>query len=129
MSYRTDRVRIVTLVKRKPGMTREEFHKYWAGTHRELFTSLEITKKNLLKYEQAHTSDAALKQMAEAFGVPIMESEWDGIGVCEAESYDKILEIFHSEEFQKIAEPDADNFMDRPRCQLLPLGVITVIDK
>ncbi|KAK7033229.1 EthD domain-containing protein [Favolaschia claudopus] len=129
MSYRTDRVRLVSLFKRKPGMTREEFQKYWASTHREIFTSLEITKKNLLKYEQAHTSDAALKQMAEASGVPMADSEWDGMAIFEAESYDKILEIFQSEEYQKTVNPDADKFLDRPKCQLLPLSLVTVIDK
>jgi hypothetical protein len=52
MSYRTDRVRVVVLLKKKPTLSKEEFHKYWSGTHSALFSSLDIVKSNLVKYEQ-----------------------------------------------------------------------------
>ncbi|KAK7033231.1 hypothetical protein R3P38DRAFT_788641 [Favolaschia claudopus] len=129
MSYRTDRVRLVVLLKRKPTMTREDFQSHWAGSHCALFISLEIVKKNLLKYEQAHTSNTALQQFSHALRTPIPESEWDGMVIFEAESYAKILEIFQSEEYQRIVEPDAESILDRPNCQILSLGLITVIDK
>lgn len=52
MSIRTDRVRLAILLKKKQGLTNEEFLGYWLNNHAKLFSSLEIVKKNLLKYEQ-----------------------------------------------------------------------------
>jgi hypothetical protein len=51
-TFRPDRVRLAVLIKRKPGMSVEEFGRYWAEVHGPLFTSLDIVKKNLVKYEQ-----------------------------------------------------------------------------
>lgn len=52
MSIRTDRVRLAILLKKKQDLTNEEFLNYWLNSHAKLFTSLEIVKKNLVKYEQ-----------------------------------------------------------------------------
>ena len=52
MSIRTDRVRLAGLLKKKEGLTREEFLSYWLGHHGPLFSSLDIVKTNLSKYEQ-----------------------------------------------------------------------------
>lgn len=49
---RTDRVRMVALNYRKPGMSEEDFHSYWSGQHFKAFSSMAIARKNLLKYEQ-----------------------------------------------------------------------------
>lgn len=49
---RTDRVRLAILIRRKPGMSAEDFHTYWRTKHAGIFTSIDIVKKNLLYYEQ-----------------------------------------------------------------------------
>jgi hypothetical protein len=51
-TFRPDRVRLAILMKRKPGMSKEEFSRYWAEVHSPLFTSLDIVKANIVKYEQ-----------------------------------------------------------------------------
>ena len=43
---------MLALNYRKKGMTEEEFHKYWTGDHYKVFSSTQIAKQNLLKYEQ-----------------------------------------------------------------------------
>lgn len=53
---RKDRYRVVGLMAKKPGMTDEEFFTYWREKNGPLFTSLEIVKKNILKYEQVRRS-------------------------------------------------------------------------
>ena len=40
---------------KKEGLTDAEFFKYWHEVHGPLFAGLEITKKNILKYEQVRT--------------------------------------------------------------------------
>ncbi|KAJ7678933.1 hypothetical protein DFH06DRAFT_975016 [Mycena polygramma] len=127
MSFRTDRVRLVALLKRKPSLSKEEFHKYWAEKHGPLFSSLEIVKTNLLKYEQAHTNDAVLQQVTQKMGAPM--SEWDGMAIFEGESLAKIFEVFTHPEYQEKVIPDEKSFVNREACQMLPLDLLTVIDK
>jgi hypothetical protein len=108
MSHRTDRVRIVVLFKRKPTLSKEEFHKHWTETHGPLFSSLDAVKRNLLKYEQvcgasrlllslphstqAHINDLVLQQITQMIpGAPT--ADWDGMAIFEAESYAKIFEV------------------------------------
>ncbi|KAJ7475960.1 hypothetical protein FB451DRAFT_263796 [Mycena latifolia] len=127
MSFRTDRVRLAILLKRKSTLTEEEFSQYWSGTHAALFSSVDIVKKNLIKYEQAHVNQSVLMQLVQAMGAPM--SEWDGMVIFEGESYAKIFEVFQSEEYNRIVVPDEENFLDRQGAQMLPLDLFTVIDK
>ena len=52
---RKDRVRLIGLMAKKPGLSDEEFFKHWHEVHGPLFSNLEVTKKNLLKYEQVRS--------------------------------------------------------------------------
>ena len=54
---------------------------------------------------------------------------WRGIAVFEAESYEKILEVFTSQEYQNIGFPDEQNFLDRSKTVFFPGTLITYIDK
>ncbi|KAJ7691627.1 hypothetical protein B0H17DRAFT_559331 [Mycena rosella] len=126
MSFRTDRVRLAFLVKRKSTLTEEEFSRYWSGTHSALFASLKIVKTNLIKYEQAHINQSALMQIHRIGGAPC---EWDGMGTFEAESYAKIFEVFENEEYLRVVKPDEANYLARDECQLLPLDLLTVLEK
>ncbi|KAJ6468121.1 hypothetical protein C8R47DRAFT_1151915 [Mycena vitilis] len=92
MSYaiRTDRVRLILLVKRKPGVSKEEFSRHWTEVHGPLFAGLDIVKKNLLKYEQAHRNDKIAESL-QAGGLAV--AEWDGMVVFEGESYEKVMEV------------------------------------
>ena len=51
-SFRTDRVRLAVLMAPKPGLSFEEFDRYWLDVHANVFASIAIAKRNLLKYEQ-----------------------------------------------------------------------------
>lgn len=55
-SFRTDRVRLVVLMAPKPGLSFEEFDRYWLDVHAKVFSSIAIAKRNLLKYEQVSVS-------------------------------------------------------------------------
>ena len=49
---RKDRVGFAILVYRKPGMSRDEFQRYWREEHSDIFSNIAIVKKNLINYEQ-----------------------------------------------------------------------------
>lgn len=54
--YRTDRVRLVLLVFRKPGMSLQDFQDHWRIEHAKVVSGIGIMKRNLLKYEQVSVS-------------------------------------------------------------------------
>ncbi|KAJ6571157.1 hypothetical protein B0H19DRAFT_1129310 [Mycena capillaripes] len=118
-------------------------NRYWMEVHGPLFASLDIAKANLLKYEQvcssptesssrfaelvhkAHTNDQMLQSISKA-GFKV--AEWDGMAIFEAESYEKLMEIFTNEEFLKVVIPDAGKVMDASDLQFMPLDLITPVD-
>ncbi|KAJ7030367.1 hypothetical protein C8F04DRAFT_1005782 [Mycena alexandri] len=127
MSFRTDRVRLVVLIKKKPSLSKKEFHQHWAKTHGALFSSLEVVKKNILRYEQAHTNETVLSALAQQAVFPV--SDWDGMGIFEAESYAKIFEVFQSDEYKKNVIQDEECYLDRDATQMLPLDLLSIIDQ
>ncbi|KAJ7634693.1 hypothetical protein FB45DRAFT_1025623 [Roridomyces roridus] len=125
-TIRTDRVRLAILLIRKPGTTVEEFRRHWAEVHGPLIGSIEIVKKNILKYEQAYPN-AELTAGLKAGGANVPSLEWDGMAIFEAESYAKIT--LKSDEFKELAAADADKFLNATEMRFIPLDLITVVDK
>ncbi|EEB96068.1 hypothetical protein MPER_04860, partial [Moniliophthora perniciosa FA553] len=95
-TLRKDRVRLVVFVKRKAGMSFEDWSNYFLKTHGPIFLNTQIAKQNLIRYEQLHVNQAA-KQLFEAAGYKV--PEFDGVVVFEAESYEKIVATITSEEW------------------------------
>ncbi|KAJ7634694.1 hypothetical protein FB45DRAFT_1025624 [Roridomyces roridus] len=124
-TIRTDRVGLAVLATRKTGTTVEEFRRHWAEVHGPLVASIEIVKKNILKYEQAYPN-AELSAGLKAGGANVPSLDWDGMTIFEAESYAKIT--LQSDEFKKIAGPDADTFLNATEMRFIPLDLITVVD-
>ncbi|KAK0489351.1 hypothetical protein IW261DRAFT_410457 [Armillaria novae-zelandiae] len=117
------RVRVVGFLKRKPGISKEEFTRRWL-LHAELFKSTDMSK-NILKYDQMHVNDetnALLKQM----GAPTCD--WDGIVIMEGESFEKVLRITTDEEYERVLVPDEVGFLDREKTQVVPLNFGVFID-
>ncbi|PBK69045.1 hypothetical protein ARMSODRAFT_957358 [Armillaria solidipes] len=119
-----NRVRVAGFLKRKPGISKEEFTRRWLQ-HAELFKSTEMSK-NVLKYDQMHVNDetnALLKQM----GAPTCD--WDGIAIMEGESFEKILSITTNEEYERVIVLDELGFLDREKTQVVPLNFGVFIDR
>ncbi|KAF5365115.1 hypothetical protein D9758_011027 [Tetrapyrgos nigripes] len=110
----------------KPFNLREEFDRYWLEHHSQLFLSLDIVKKNVLKYEQLHINQQT-KALLQSLGVALIEC--DGVGLIEAETYDKIFEVFNDAQFKALIEPDEENFLDRSKTRSIPLDFVAFIDK
>ncbi|KAJ8488630.1 hypothetical protein ONZ51_g3423 [Trametes cubensis] len=123
---RKDRVRVIGLMAKKPGMTDDEFYTYWREVHGPLFANMEITKKNILKYEQHHYTTAFEAGVA-AMGFDVVP--YRGVAVFEAESYAKIFEVFQSEEYIRVVFPDEANFIERSKTGFIAGGLVTFVDK
>ncbi|TRM64207.1 EthD domain-containing protein [Schizophyllum amplum] len=118
-SLRKDRVRFAILVKRRKDMSYEEFADYWLNHHAKVFMGTRIVHKSLLRYEQMHTSAQTAKAWNELNGIPI--TEYDGIAMFEADSFQDIQDMWASDEYKAIIAPDELKFADLENSQVIPL--------
>ncbi|KAI8994043.1 hypothetical protein BD414DRAFT_411737 [Trametes punicea] len=123
---RKDRFRAVGLLVKKQGMTDDEFYRYWHMVHGPLFAGMEISKKNLLKYEQHHYT-TAFDEAFKAVGFDLVP--YRGLAIFEAESYEKLLEVFGSEEYKRVIVPDEAKFLDRPKTGFFIGPIVDYIDR
>lgn len=52
-----------------------------------------------------------------------------GLALFEADSYEKIMEVFTSEEYQTAALAKEENYLDRSKTIFFPGSLVTFIDK
>lgn len=64
-----------------------------------------------------------------ANGYSVAQPGYLGFAVFEAESYEKILEIFDSEEYKRTVYLDEDKFIERGKCIFFPGSLVTYIDR
>ena len=73
------------LLRRKPGMSEEEFHQYWQEAHGPLVMSVTEFSRYFRKYIQSHTL-----QDLSAFFPPQAIPPYDGIAEVWFESVDEL---------------------------------------
>lgn len=102
-------IKLVYCLRRKEGMSREEFQKYWLETHAELGKNIPGVKR----YVQVHTLGGELAQM-------LAEGHPSG----KAEAFDGVAELWFEEEDLRqlpgqpgalVAMQDEANFIDFER--------------
>ncbi|KAG5644107.1 hypothetical protein DXG03_009126 [Asterophora parasitica] len=124
---RTDRVRVIFFVKQNSKRPRvgnsEELGRSWISGHAEPFISLDIFKKNILKYELV-LIDNKLVTAPQALGLTALD-QWDGMVILEGESYDKLFEVLDSDEYKRLVWPLEQEFIIRSEGQVLPLDLYT----
>lgn len=83
-------VKLVYALKRKPGMSREDFHTYWRKIHGPLVAERKEVLE-ILQYHQLHTfNDGSGAQMPG-------NKDFDGVAELWWESYERFMEIAQSE--------------------------------
>lgn len=91
-------MRLVAFVRRREGMSREEFLRYWHERHGPLIRDTPGLGDRLLRYEQ----------------LPAREddrSEWDGVAVQEFASWDDFVAMLESPAAEAMRADEA-NFID-----------------
>lgn len=112
-----NKVRMAALFYPAPGISYEQFSRYWLMEHGKHFMSLDIVKKNLTKYEQFHFNNELNSKVCE--GMQTEATPFWGMAVFEAESYEEILEVFSHPDYIRIVFPDECKILDRGKCQLV----------
>jgi uncharacterized protein (TIGR02118 family) len=93
-------VELVALLKRKPGMSKDDFHRHWRERHGPLV--VDTLGRHLLGYEQRHrlASDAG------------HDEEWDGVAIQRFESKEAFDAFMADPAFVERVIPDQDEFLD-----------------
>jgi uncharacterized protein (TIGR02118 family) len=94
-------VRQLTLLQRKSGLSREDFHRYWIDVHAPMVRQL----PHIISYTQHHVTGAAARQ---SYAVP--DIEVDGVVEFVFAGAQEASEAFSGPIGRKVLE-DAENFI------------------
>jgi hypothetical protein len=97
-------VKLVCFLKRKDGLTREEFYEHWEQRHAPLILDTPELARHIIRYEQHRR---------------VPEPEWcgtpgyDGITVQWLASVDAFLAFTQEPKYAELIDPDEGRFLDR----------------
>lgn len=103
---------LIVCIKRKPGMTVEEFSQYWRGHHGPLIRSVPDFTRHLVSYTQYHLADQD-SPVAKMFGV---SSDYDGVAVLTFKSAEALEQAFQEPAYLEHIRPDEFHFVDLENC-------------
>ncbi|KIX98399.1 uncharacterized protein Z520_05700 [Fonsecaea multimorphosa CBS 102226] len=106
-------MRVCMYLKRKPGLTEEEFNHYWSHVHGPLVRPL-VEKYGILKYTQYHTSSNVQQSTMEAW--PELKAldvtPYDGVAEFLVKDIEGIKKSRDDPLFHEKIRPDEENFFD-----------------
>ena len=103
-------IKVSILLKRKPGMGVEEFHRYWKDVHGPLLLSVPELARYIRKYVQCHAIQETF------FGTPGEASRYDGIAEMWGDSLDDVRRALAEPRYLEVIRPDELKFLDLPNC-------------
>ena len=114
-------VKFVVCVRRKPGISEEEFHRYWRDTHGPLVRSVPEFMRHVRRYVQSHAVTDARSSFPAGGGPP-----FDGFAELWFDDVEAIRRAFAEPRYLEVIRPDEPKFADLERC-LVTITEETVI--
>jgi uncharacterized protein (TIGR02118 family) len=106
-------VKVSVILKRKSGMSSEEFRRYWREVHGPLLLKQRSLMRHIRKYVQCHS-------IADVFAdVPLVSSQFDGIAEMWGDSVDDVRRGLAEPAYLDVIRPDEERFLDLPNCVFL----------
>jgi uncharacterized protein (TIGR02118 family) len=105
-------IKLIVCVKRKPGLTREEFSQYWREQHGPLVKSVPEFMRHVRKYGQCHLTEETASGGALFGSVP----DYDGVGELWFDSPETMQQAFNEPRYLEIIRPDELKFIDHANC-------------
>jgi uncharacterized protein (TIGR02118 family) len=103
-------VKVAALLKRKAGMSPQEFHRHWKDLHGPLVLSVPEVMRHIRKYVQSHTIDAGLSN------TPGGPGQYDGIAELWADNLDEVKKVLAEPRYLEVIRPDELRFLDLANC-------------
>ena len=108
-------VKLVYCCRRKPGMSLEEFHKYWLDHHGGLAIRLREKMPGMKRYVQSHTLPGAATDMLQASRGAL--DPFDGITEAWFDSVESMADGGEDAQVAAVAMlKDEGEFLDLPNC-------------
>ncbi len=109
-------IKFTICLRRKAGMSKEDFYRYWGQNHAELVTSLAPALK-IRRYVQLHAMDHVLNEVIRKTRGTL--EPFDGIAETWYDSLESLEEGFATPEGREAGRKlrqDEDNFLDLSGC-------------
>lgn len=100
-------IKLLVFLKRKPGMSSADFHKYWTGKHAEIAMGEPDFKKYVKRYVQSHNVDDALLDFPGGG-----HSGFDGMVELWFDDVASMKAAFETPGYVNTIRPDEPNFLD-----------------
>ncbi len=71
-------IKVIGLIKRKPGISRQEFLRHWKEDHGPLVMSIPQLARHIRKYVQVHRVSVPALDAQERYGQTALPAEYDG---------------------------------------------------
>jgi uncharacterized protein (TIGR02118 family) len=107
-------IKLVCFFRRKPGVTRENFHRHWLENHGPLIAENPSLARHLERYEQNHRLDADYERADPC--------DFDGATVQWLESMKSFRAFIEEPDYAKLIAPDEERFIDRSSLTLIFTG-------
>ncbi len=104
-------VKFIGFLKRKPGMTPEEFRRYWKEEHGPLVKGLPEFFRYVRRYVQSHP----LENQGAGFSGII--APFDGFAELWFDSLEDVGRAFAEPRYLEIIQPDEPKFLDLRNCR------------
>ena len=123
-------IKMITLLKRNPGLTREEFEEHWRNVHAELVRDLPDVSIHMRRYVQNYLLGGA-GQASEEFGgvgVPSDDFDFDGIMEAHFDSMEDMARMTSTQAYLEFIRPDEQHLVDAARCKMYLTEEYVVVD-
>lgn len=104
-------IKLVCFFRRKPGLSREEFHRHWLENHGPLIAENPSLAQHLVRYEQNHRLEADYDRRD--------PGNFDGATVQWMESMKSFQAFVAEPDYARLIAPDEARFIDRSSLTLI----------
>ncbi len=104
-------IKMTILLRRKLGMSHDEFVAYHRNKHAPLFSSLAAVKQHVRRYVQCHSTGEQLP------GLP--DNHIDGSTELWFDDLAGLAAVFQSPNYMATIRPDEEKFLDLHACEFL----------
>ncbi|WP_368680348.1 EthD domain-containing protein (plasmid) [Rhodococcus opacus] len=108
-------VKLAVLLKRKNGMSFEDFDRYWTGPHGDLVVGIPEFTRHVRRYSQAHLVDPDYA----GDGMAWPKAAFDGIAEVWFDNIDVMTTAFNEPKFVELVGPDDAKFIDPESVSIL----------
>lgn len=123
-------IKMITLLKRNPNLTREEFSEHWRTVHARLVRELPEVSICLRRYVQNQMIFGSAEAAEEFGGVGIPSDDFDFDGIMEAyfDSMADMTRMTTSDSYLTFIRPDEQHLVDAARCKVYLTEETIVVD-